>query len=481
MSALNRWINDSIGLHVTPEFEDNIQFALQETAKQVQLSVAVLTQQLVSNHINPNLFFEKIVTSESFFFRYRAAMETAVKELIAPLIERGRRPNILCLPCARGEEPYSLAMIIHASGLPLNQINIVGVDISNHCVQSAKQAIYNEYAFRRTDKANRNQYFTPLEQGFFQLCPTIQKSVNFLCLNLFQNIGHLGREFDLIFFNNLLIYFDSQHATRALNIVKNLLALDGWLIIDSTESPRCREVFISQSVGEYFWFRRPDFVDKTKDQKRPREQHDLEKRALEKHTLEKQSLEKQSLEKPINPQRSPSNNFSPPNRSSLEKTQNPIEALQGVTPKSFPSRHSDPDISASTLLKQGHAAVASKHFDQAIDSFQQVIDEFPQSQLQALLALSHLYADQGNTMQAMEMAERALREIDPQQNSSPSQASSSLPKTLSNNQLADLHSILALGFRSKGLQEAAQREFELVQSLNAHHPAMRLYQPERRP
>ena len=84
-------------------------------------------------------------------------------------------------------------------------------------------------------------------------------------------------------------------------------------------------------------------------------------------------------------------------------------------------------------------------------------------------------------MQAMEMAERALREIDPQQNSSPSQASSSLPKTLSNNQLADLHSILALGFRSKGLQEAAQREFELVQSLNAHHPAMRLYQPERRP
>jgi len=465
MSALNRWINDSIGLYVTPEFEDNVQFALQETAKQLQVSVAILTQQLIANQINPQLFFEKIVTNESFFFRYKAAMETVVKELIAPLLKRGRRPNILCLPCARGEEPYSLAMLIHASGLPLNQINIVGMDISNECVQVAQQALYSEYAFRRTDETNRKQYFTALESGFFQLCPTIQQSVNFQCLNLFQNLSHLGREFDVIFFNNLLIYFDAQHATRALNIIKNLLAPDGWLITDSAESPRCREVFTSQSVGEYVWFRRPDFVANQKDQ-----QSQGEQLVPKKHAPEQK----------INTQAKRPNSFSTGNRSSLNNAEKSIKARHGIANNSVHTANGDDkktNASASKLLKKAQAAVTSKQFDQAITLYQRVIDDFPQSLSQALLALSHLYADQGDTMQAMETAERALREIDSPQQSSPGQVSN----PLSNRQLADLHSILALGFRSKGLQEAAQREFELIQSLDAHHPVMSLYQSERRP
>ena len=64
--------------------------------------------------------------------------------------------------CSTGEEPYTLAMILHEvlkSEIGMWDIKITANDLSEAVLKAARQGRYNEYALRTTPKDIISKYF----------------------------------------------------------------------------------------------------------------------------------------------------------------------------------------------------------------------------------------------------------------------------------------------------------------------------------
>ncbi|OUS32524.1 hypothetical protein A9Q99_00165 [Gammaproteobacteria bacterium 45_16_T64] len=417
MSAINRWLNKKIGFVVSADTQDNIDQALLETARNLRMTKEELVQGLLSNSIDPTPFIESVVTNESFFFRYEAQMNSVITTVIKPMIKEGRTPRILSLPCAAGEEAFSFSMLLQTQGVNLDNVRIFAADVSKHCIRKAQDGIYTEYDFRRTSTKFKQQFFSLTKDRRYIICPKIRKSVEFHCHNIFLGLDKISSYFDVIFFNNLLIYLDAPHVTRALRVLEKQLSPNGWIIIDSTEAPRCREVFSSAPLGGVTAFRHKGHIESE-----------------------------------------PTKNIGPSSPSDVS----------AVSRKTFSDvlkqRKKTENIKGATLTTN-----LTLH-NQKKDSFEKQLVEKPSDSLNSLHALSCLYADQGQDLQAMETAEQAI-----------SLHESTKDVTFSSKKLADLHSVLALGFRAKGLDKPAQREIDIVLKLYPEHPVIKIFYPEKRP
>lgn len=198
---------------------------------------------------SPNLaelkiLFDAITINETSFFRNLPQMEALQNVVLPELLERTSREmrpvlRILSAGCSSGEEPYSIAMLIHKKfGEYLNKlmVEILGVDISNKVLQDAREAVYTEFSMRNIPAEYLSRYFE--QKGLqYLLRSEIREMVKFLNVNLVegQPLMALGT-FDLIFCRNVLIYFDQDSKIRVVNNLFHLLKPGGFLFIGHSES-----------------------------------------------------------------------------------------------------------------------------------------------------------------------------------------------------------------------------------------------------
>ena len=52
------------------------------------------------------------------------------------------------MPCAGGQEPYSIAMTLLDAGLPASRFRIDAVDVSARLLEVARRGVYSANAFR---------------------------------------------------------------------------------------------------------------------------------------------------------------------------------------------------------------------------------------------------------------------------------------------------------------------------------------------
>lgn len=181
---------------------------------------------------------EAVVVTETWFFRDRepfAAFAQLAREWL-PEHPAGTL-RTLSVPCSSGEEPYSQAMALLDVPVPPHRFAIDGVDISNHALARARNAVYGRNSFRGKSLAFRDRYFRHTKEGY-ALNPVVRECVRFYRDNL------LGEEFladfapyHVIFCRNLLIYFDRATQVRALRRIHRLLTPDGVLFVGPAELP----------------------------------------------------------------------------------------------------------------------------------------------------------------------------------------------------------------------------------------------------
>ncbi len=177
---------------------------------------------------------ELVVVPESWLFREPQAFAAATEFVL----QRQRRPvRILSLPCASGEEPYSLAMALHDAGLKPTDARIDAIDLSAAAIARARAGLYTRNAFRGRALAFRERHFTPEGDGF-RIAPALREQVRFRVDSLFNldqqcQPGH----YDIIFCRNLLIYFDDATTARAIATLRRALADDGMLFAGYAEVP----------------------------------------------------------------------------------------------------------------------------------------------------------------------------------------------------------------------------------------------------
>jgi chemotaxis protein methyltransferase CheR len=182
--------------------------------------------------------------NETYFYREESQL-AALGRSILPLVVSKRRPGelvrIWSLPCASGEEPYSIAIWL-LENWPLVDawhIEIVGSDIDTDALARARAGRYGERALARLPADIRERYFRPEsgQQRDREIIDDLKESVLFTQVNLIDPSSvATERPFDVIFCRNLLIYFDNAARQMAAANLFDRLSPGGFLCVSHTES-----------------------------------------------------------------------------------------------------------------------------------------------------------------------------------------------------------------------------------------------------
>ncbi|KHA77185.1 methyltransferase [Janthinobacterium lividum] len=196
---------------------------------------------------------ELVVVPESWLFRDPQAFYATV-ELVQERWARGRATRILSIPCAGGEEPYSMAMALRDGGVPKQAFSIDAYDLSPGCIERAQAGVYGRNAFRAQDVAFRERYFTHVADDAYRIIDSLREQVTFKQGNLLQfDTATYSRHYDVIFCRNLLIYFDKPTTRAAIHNLSALLADDGMLLAGYAEVPSfCQNGFAPLQFRQAF-------------------------------------------------------------------------------------------------------------------------------------------------------------------------------------------------------------------------------------
>lgn len=186
------------------------------------------------------LAVEALTTHETYFFREPHQLRAFSEELLPMLAERNgrsRRLRLWSAGCSSGEEAYTIAMLIHASGLFAGwDVEVYGTDISRRVLATARKAEYGPSSLRATTEEQTRRFFDPIGPRY-RVREEIRALVAFGHLNLLDaEMSQLVSRMDLIFCRNVMIYFDTPARRRVLQLFHDKLWEGGYLLLGHSES-----------------------------------------------------------------------------------------------------------------------------------------------------------------------------------------------------------------------------------------------------
>lgn len=188
--------------------------------------------------------FEAITINETYFFRNQPQLDALVSSVIPEIIASKSKFNnnkirIWSAASSSGEEAYSVAIVLNElikPKFPHFEIEIVGTDINQAVVETAKNGIYRDYSIRNAPAYYLKKYFKS-NNGYYELDPNIKKYANFKLINLLDDlIMKTMNSFDIIFCANVLIYFDLAAKTKVISKLYDSLNKGGYLFIGYSET-----------------------------------------------------------------------------------------------------------------------------------------------------------------------------------------------------------------------------------------------------
>lgn len=201
---------------------------------------------------------EAVIVPETWFFRDPEAFAAMARLASArdPKASAQRPLRLLSLPCSTGEEAYTMAMALLDLGLPADCFRIDAVDISARSLALAHLGVYGRNSFRSQDMGFRDRHFEAAERGY-RIGETARAPVRFIHGNMLDPDFLIAAEpYDFIFCRNLLIYFGGPTQSRAIGVLKRLLALKGVLFAGHSETGlMAAHGFVSTKIPMAFAFR----------------------------------------------------------------------------------------------------------------------------------------------------------------------------------------------------------------------------------
>lgn len=183
-----------------------------------------------------SVLVDRLMVKETSFFRHPHSFE-CVRQSLQGRIDRDEIEgsyDVWSVGCATGEEPYSLAMLIHDC-FELAQLKpyfgVFASDISMPALSKARTGIYSERRLERMSETERQHHFKDLGDGRYKVADRIQDRVCF-CQGsvLDKNVMPIER-MDVIFCQNLLIYFRRWRRREILESLVEHLKPGGLLMI----------------------------------------------------------------------------------------------------------------------------------------------------------------------------------------------------------------------------------------------------------
>lgn len=211
--------------------------------------------------------FNRITINETSFFRNDAQLDVFERVILPEVLEarsRNKRIRIWSAACSTGEEPFTLAMLLHRSlGVRLSDwhIEILGTDISEKALGVAQSGVYTSYAVRSTPKLMLDRYFKQEDRQYI-LNDDIRSMVNFEKHNLKDSMAAKRHgTWDVIFCRNVLIYFDDPMKKGVIEMFERQLQPDGTLFIGHSERIKSlTDRFVQLDIPQGFCYQKSEHV-----------------------------------------------------------------------------------------------------------------------------------------------------------------------------------------------------------------------------
>lgn len=191
-------------------------------------------------------FFDIATTNKTDFFREPQHFDYLVKKALPTLagengLEDAWNFKLWCAGCSSGQEVYTLGMTLseYAATRRGFSFSMLGTDISTRILQQAQRAIYTEEMIAPVPMEVRRKYLlrsADKAQRLVRVVPELRAKARFGRLNFMDREYGIREEFDVIFFRNVMIYFDKPTQEAVINRMCRNLRSGGYLFISHSES-----------------------------------------------------------------------------------------------------------------------------------------------------------------------------------------------------------------------------------------------------
>ena len=160
-----------------------------------------------------------------------------VEEVVLPASPaNGTVFNAWSVACSTGEEAYSLAMLIdrYCAGSG-KRFGVTGTDISIQSLRTARAGTYMDRRLKDIPEELRERYCSQVKQHRFEVKSKLRERVCFAQLNLRDVASAPMADMDLVFCQNLLIYYDRKRRLEIVNSLSDRLRPGGVLVLGPGE------------------------------------------------------------------------------------------------------------------------------------------------------------------------------------------------------------------------------------------------------
>lgn len=176
-----------------------------------------------------------ITTNETWFFREPDHFRLLATEMLPS--PRSEPVRVWCGAASTGEEPYSIAMVLH-DALGPSGWSLVATDINDEVLATARNGLYPLERSRSIPESLLKRYClrgTGQHHDSMLVQESLRRCVQFRRMNLLAIDRDLV-DLDIVFLRNVLIYFDAPQRQKILCEVVRRLRVGGILVLGHSES-----------------------------------------------------------------------------------------------------------------------------------------------------------------------------------------------------------------------------------------------------
>ncbi|MBC8069834.1 MAG: protein-glutamate O-methyltransferase CheR [Deltaproteobacteria bacterium] len=181
---------------------------------------------------------EAMTTNETSFFRDVHPFDTLRNQVLPEVVKkRGTAGlNIWCAASSTGQEPYTIAMVLHEAFPEVAaRSRILCTDINQLVLERTKQGVYSQLEVNRGLPALKLVKYFDRRGTEWQVKEVLRRMVDTRLMNL--AVPWIGVPImDIVFVRNVLIYFDVETKRQIVGRIRRNMTMDGALFVGGAES-----------------------------------------------------------------------------------------------------------------------------------------------------------------------------------------------------------------------------------------------------
>lgn len=205
-----------------------------------------------------DILIQALTIKLSNFFRNPLVYEFIYSYVLPQLLTENQFLNIWSVGCARGEEPYSLAIMIHDLKKVTKHtchVKILATDIDAEALEQARKGEYRGDDLFEVKKKYLDMYFKKTNtsggaysDGHYRIGEDIKSMVTFERTNVMdaENLRDThSTHYQLILCRNVLIYLSRDLQTSVQRNLSEMIIDNGYFVIGETET-------LADSLRDFF-------------------------------------------------------------------------------------------------------------------------------------------------------------------------------------------------------------------------------------